>query len=111
MMETDWKKALDRVSIDFDRIARGYAHVAAQQLDLHRHNGLANPHQGEDPREDEVLLLASCAPRKEQTQQQAEDERTPEVPVFQAFAHATLQNHVCIRPSPSQAPQVAAKAV
>tara|TARA_R110002003_G_scaffold172_3_gene14109 strand:+ start:10938 stop:11144 length:207 start_codon:yes stop_codon:yes gene_type:complete len=60
---------------------RVHAHVAAEQLDLHRHDRLANPDQGEDAGEDEVPLLAARAPREEQAQQQAEDERPPQVPV------------------------------
>jgi len=86
-------------------------HVASQQLDLQRHNCLAYPDHGKDAGKDQVLLVALCSPREEQAQQQAEDERAPEVPVAQALAHAALQNNICVRPSPCNVPEPAAKAV
>jgi hypothetical protein len=71
MIETDWKKALARVS-KAPRMHDVNVHVASQQLDLHRHNCLSYPDQRENAREDEILLLAPGAPREEQTEQQAE---------------------------------------
>lgn len=111
MMETDWKKALCTVSISSLLSRPDHAHVAAQQLDLHRHDCLAYPDHGEDTREDEVLLLAARTPREEQAQQQAEDERAPQIPVSQSVAHAALEECICVWPSSCNVPKTPTEAV
>lgn len=93
------------VSMGWKRFEKIYPHVPSQQLDLERHNGLAYPDHGKDAGEDEVLLGAARSPREEQTQQQAEDEGPPQVPVPQTLAHASLENDICIGPSPCYIPE------
>lgn len=86
-------------------------HVSTQKLDLQRHDSFADPDHSEYARKDEVLLVGLGSTRKEQAEQQAEDERPPEVPVAQALAHAILQQHVCIRPPARQVSDAAAEAI
>jgi len=88
-----------------------HVHVASQKLDLQRHNSFADPDHGKDAREDQIALVCLCSPREEQAEQQAEDERAPQVPVAQALAHAALQQHVRVWPSACQAPDATAEAV
>lgn len=65
-------------------------HVSAQQLDLQRHDGLADPDHGEDAGEDDILLVALGAVAEEHAEHEAEDEGAPHVPVAQAGGHVVL---------------------
>lgn len=81
MMQTDWKKELgDSVSME-TRIAIRFGvpavHVPSEQLDLQRDHCLADPDDGKHTREDKLLLLIFGASRKEETEEQAEQQRAP----------------------------------
>jgi len=78
MMQTHWKKELhSEINIVFALPDYRYSHIASQQFDLQSDDGLTNPHDGKDSREDLTLLLVLRPSTKQETQQKAEKQRTP----------------------------------
>mmetsp|Transcript_814 Transcript_814/g.1270 ORF Transcript_814/g.1270 Transcript_814/m.1270 type:complete len:234 (-) Transcript_814:33-734(-) len=57
--------------------------VAAEQQRVHRHDGCATPDDHEDGGEDEGLLLVGGEPGEQQREREAENERSPQIPVLQ----------------------------
>lgn len=80
-----------------------YSHVTSQQLNLQGDDGLADPDHGENTAEHDVLLVVLGAEAQEQTEQQAEDEGTPHIPVAEPGTHVALvQQRLGIHDAPRE---------
>jgi len=112
MMQTLWAKELFRGQQKWlaNKGPSANVHVAAQELDLKRDDGLSQPNHGKNTAEHGVFLVGAGSEAEEQAEKQAENERPPQVPVPQAWAHVALQESLSVHDAAGKASQLLPRA-